>query len=138
MAAVVPFPLLLSLLEPFYPQVGPQGGRPPYPHQVMLRIHLMQNCYSLSAAARGNELIDVVCRRRFAAIDLVTSGIPEPRRSWPAATCWSSTCGERRSHCGKRALERGRSDVGEGTVVDATIITLPPPPGIARGRGSLS
>ena len=81
------FPLLLSLLEPFYPRVGPQGGRPPYLLEVMLRIHLMQNCYSLSAAARGNELIDVVCRRRFAAIDLVTSGIPEPRRSWPAATC---------------------------------------------------
>ena len=38
MGAVVPFPLLLSLLEPFYPQVVPQGGRPPYPLEVMLRI----------------------------------------------------------------------------------------------------
>ncbi|MYF19300.1 MAG: hypothetical protein F4218_01330 [Synechococcus sp. SB0677_bin_5] len=31
MEVVVPFSLLLSLIEASYPQVGPQGGRPPYP-----------------------------------------------------------------------------------------------------------
>ena len=51
MEAVVPFSVLLSLMEPFYPRVGPQGGKPPYPPEVMLWIHLMQNWYSLSDAA---------------------------------------------------------------------------------------
>ena len=55
MEAVVLFSVLLSLMEPFYPQGGPQGGRPPYPLQVMLRLHLMQNWYFLSDAAMENE-----------------------------------------------------------------------------------
>ena len=35
---VVPFSELLSMIEPFYLRVGPQGGRPPYRREVMLRI----------------------------------------------------------------------------------------------------
>ena len=38
----MPFAALLRLVEPVYPRVGPQGGRPPYLLEVMLRIHLMQ------------------------------------------------------------------------------------------------
>ena len=37
-----PLAALLRLIEPVYPRVGPQGGRPPYLLEVMLRIHLMQ------------------------------------------------------------------------------------------------
>ena len=31
-----------ALLQPFYPQVGPQGGRLSYPLEVMLQTHLLQ------------------------------------------------------------------------------------------------
>ena len=31
MEQVVPWAELLEVLQPFYPQVGPQGGRPPIP-----------------------------------------------------------------------------------------------------------
>ena len=34
MEAVVPFSVLLSLIEPFYLCMGPQGGSPPVLHQV--------------------------------------------------------------------------------------------------------
>ena len=43
MEKVVPWSALLSLIASFYPVQGPQGGRPPYPAETMLRIHLMQN-----------------------------------------------------------------------------------------------
>lgn len=38
----------LRIVEPAGAFLGPQGGRPPYPPEAMLRIHLMQNWYSLS------------------------------------------------------------------------------------------
>lgn len=41
MEQVIPWTILLNLIEPAYPKVG--HGRPPYPLKVMLKAHLMQN-----------------------------------------------------------------------------------------------
>ena len=101
MEAVVSFSLLLSLLEPFYPRVGPQGGRPSYPLEVMLRIHLMQSWYSLSDEAMENELIDVGCIRRLLEKHQLAEKI----------------CSALREHLREQGLM-----MGEGTVVDTTII----------------
>ena len=49
MDQVVPWIGLLGLIEPFYPKAG--GGRKPYPLETMLRIHLLQNWFSLSDPA---------------------------------------------------------------------------------------
>lgn len=71
------FSVLLSLIEAFYPRVGKQGGRPPYPLEMMLRIHRMQNWYCLSdAAAMEDALIEVEPMGRFAGIDLGQGRIP--------------------------------------------------------------
>jgi IS5 family transposase len=40
MEQVVPWTGLLELIEPFYPKAG--NGRPPYPLETMLRIHLLE------------------------------------------------------------------------------------------------
>ena len=42
MDQVVPWQLLIDLIEPFYPKTGSKGGRSAYPLATMLRIHLMQ------------------------------------------------------------------------------------------------
>ena len=42
MEAVVPWQELLDLIEPHYPKTSSKGGRPPYPLETMLRIHLQQ------------------------------------------------------------------------------------------------
>ena len=34
MNAVVPWGLLLALIAPHYPKVGPKGGRPPLPLEI--------------------------------------------------------------------------------------------------------
>ena len=130
MEAGAPFSLLsllLSLLEPFYPRVGPQGGKPPYPLEVMLPIHLMQNWYSLSHAARENELLDVACIRRLAGIAPVTGHIPD------ATTILACRHFLEQHQLGEKIVAAVREQLreqglmpGEGTVVDATIIHAPP------------
>ena len=46
MAAVVPWPTLEAIIEPYYPKIGPQGGRRPFPIALMLRIYCLQQWYS--------------------------------------------------------------------------------------------
>ena len=47
MENVVPWKALLDLIEPHYPKTSSKGGRPLYPLEMMLRIHLMQQRYLL-------------------------------------------------------------------------------------------
>jgi IS5 family transposase len=51
MEAVVPWEPLVELIEPHYPRTSSKGGRPPYPLETMLRIHLLQQWYDLSDPA---------------------------------------------------------------------------------------
>ena len=44
MEKVVPWKALLDLIEPHYPKTSSRGGRPPYPLQTILRIHLLLQC----------------------------------------------------------------------------------------------
>ncbi|AZC18562.1 Mobile element protein [Pseudomonas sp. CMR5c] len=46
MEQVVPWSGLVALIEPHCPKAG--GGRKPYPRETMLRVHLLQNGFSLS------------------------------------------------------------------------------------------
>jgi len=48
---------LTALIEPHYPKASKKGGRPPYPLATMLRIHLLQQWYSLSDPAMEEALI---------------------------------------------------------------------------------
>lgn len=54
MERVIPWSILLDLIEPFYLKAG--NGRRPYPLKVMLRIHLMQNWFGLSDPAMEDAL----------------------------------------------------------------------------------
>jgi IS5 family transposase len=77
MDQAVPWLPLLDLIEPVYPKVSRKGGRPPYPLATMLRIHLMQQWYSLSDPAMEEALIEVPTMCRFAGIELVRDRIPD-------------------------------------------------------------
>ncbi len=69
MEAVLPFSTLVKVMQPFYLQ------RPPYGLETMLRIHLMQNWWSLRDDAVEDALIDTGAIRRFAGIDLAKDNI---------------------------------------------------------------
>ena len=74
MEGLVPWAELLEVLQPFYPQVGPQGGRPPYPLEVMLRTHLLQLWNSRSDQGTQDDLLDIIPFRAFSKIDALAQG----------------------------------------------------------------
>lgn len=74
MEQVVPWSGLVALIEPHYSKAG--GGRKPYPLETMLRIHLLQNWFSLSDPAMEEALYEITSMRQFARLTL-SAPIPE-------------------------------------------------------------
>jgi IS5 family transposase len=74
---VVPWPALITLIEPYYAKASKKGGRPPYPLAKMLRIHLLQQWYALSDPVMEEDVIEVPTMRRFAGIELISDRIPD-------------------------------------------------------------
>jgi IS5 family transposase len=75
MEAVVPWALLLELIEPYYPKAG--NGRRPYPLAVMLRIYFLQQWYQLSDPGAEEALYDIQSMRAFAGLELGLDAIPD-------------------------------------------------------------
>ena len=67
MERVVPWAALVELVAPHAP-VG-KTGRPPFPVEAMLRIHFMQQWFTLSDPAMEEALHDVPLFREFAGLD---------------------------------------------------------------------
>ncbi len=115
-----------DLIKPHYPKTSSKGGRLPYPLTTMLRIHLMQQWYSLSDPAMEDALIEVATIRRFAGIDLISDRIPDE------ATILSfrhllekHKLGEQIFETVKTHLSARGMTMREGTIVDATLIAAP-------------
>lgn len=126
MDAVVPWQSLIALIEPHYPRTSSKGGRPPYPLATMLRIHLMQQWYSLSDPAMEDALIEVPTMRRFAAIDMLSDRIPDEttilafRHLLEKHNLGEGIFETVKSHLSKRGMT-----MRQGTIVDATLIAAP-------------
>ena len=67
MDLVVPWAALVELIAPYYPE-GRQG-RPPFPLETMLRVHFMQQWFTLSDPAMEEAFFDVPLYREFAQLD---------------------------------------------------------------------
>ena len=70
MNLVVPWSELVSLIAPHAPQAGTKGGRPPFAVETMLRIHFLQQWFSLSDPAMEEALYDTPMFREFAGLDI--------------------------------------------------------------------
>ena len=71
MDRVVPWDRLCAFIESHYPKVGAKGGRPPKPLPTMLRLHFMQQWFSLSDPGMEEALHDMPAVRAFAGIDAI-------------------------------------------------------------------
>ena len=67
MAAVVPWAALVELIAPCYPEG--KNGRPPFALETMLRVHFMQQWFTLSDPAMEEAFFDVPLYREFAQLD---------------------------------------------------------------------
>lgn len=123
MEQVVPWSILERLIESAYPVAG--NGRRPYPLRTMLRIHLMQNWFSLSDPGMEDALYDMPALRQFAKLSSL-SRIPDEttilnfRRRMEEYDLGAEILRRVNGHLARKGLM-----VKEGTMVDATIIDAP-------------
>ena len=67
MEQVVPWAALVELIAPYYPEG--RTGRPPFSLHTMLRIHFMQQWFSLSDPAMEEAFFDTPLYREFAKLE---------------------------------------------------------------------
>ena len=75
MNRVVPWAALVELVAPYAPQG--KRGRPPFSVETMLRVHFMQQWFTLSDPAMEEALHDTPVLREFAGLDNWTSRLPD-------------------------------------------------------------
>ena len=75
MEAVVPWPELLAVVAPHYPQG--ERGRPPVELASMLRIYFLQQWFALSDRQMEDALYDMESLRRFAGFPHAAAGLPD-------------------------------------------------------------
>jgi len=75
MERVVPWTDLVALVAPCAPEG--RKGRPPFAVETMLRIHFMQQWFTLSDPAMEEGLHDVPLYREFAGLDNWTTRLPD-------------------------------------------------------------
>ena len=123
MEQVVPWAALVELIAPYYPEG--RTGRPPFSLQTMLRIHFMQQWFTLSDPGMEEAFFDTPLYREFAQLEEL-GRLPD-----------ESTILRFRHRLEKHKLaEQILATVNEiltqrglllkaGTVVDATLIAAP-------------
>ncbi len=115
--------MMLEVIEPVYPKAG--HGRCPYSLDTVLRIHCMQQWYSLSDGAMEDALYEITSMRLFAKLSL-DQAIPDrttimnfrhlleqhqlARQLFDAVNLWLSDAGIM---------------MKQGSLVDATLIEAP-------------
>ena len=75
MERVVPWAALVQIVEPHCPRA--KTGRPPFAVETMLRIHYLQQWFSLSDPAMEEALHDTPLFRGFAKIDQGVARLPD-------------------------------------------------------------
>lgn len=123
MEQIVPWPSLIRLIAPFYPDAG--NGRRPYPLATMLRIHLMQNWFALSDPAMEDALLDVPALRQLAGLSSQASIPDETTILNFRHLIEEHDLADDILACVNRHLVRKGLMIKRGTMVDAAIIDAP-------------
>jgi IS5 family transposase len=127
MERIMPWAELAAAIEPVYPKGGgTTGGRPPVPLERLMRIYFLQLWFNLSDPAAEEALYDSAAMRGFVGVDLGREAAPDE----------TTICKFRhlleRNGLGKvllkatnQYLRENGMKIGNGTIVDATIISAP-------------
>lgn len=124
MDVVVPWQKLCALIEPHYPKGD--RGRPPVGIERMLRIYLLQLWYNLSDPQAEESLYDSVAMRSFVGIDLGREPAPDEttickfRHLIENHKLGDEILQSVNDHLAAKGVK-----IGNGTIMDATIIHAP-------------
>lgn len=119
------FPALAAKVDAIAPRlVSPQGGRPPYPTETMVRILVLKRLYNLSDEQMEYQLLDRMSYKRFCGLANATN-IPDRTTLW--------TFENRIGEAGAKALFDGVSSqllkkgfiARGGQIIDATLVPAP-------------
>jgi len=125
MEAVMPWSVLISVIEEHYPKRC-KVGRPPKGLSSMLRIHCMQHWFSYSDRQMEDALYEIESVRRFAGFRSVTESLPDEstilgfRHLLEKHELTPVLLQEINNHLQEKGLL-----VSKGSMVDATIIHAP-------------
>lgn len=133
MEQVVPWSALEAVIEPHYPKAG-RVGRQPYRLQTMLRIHLLQQWFSLSDPGAEDALHEMPTLRQFvqlSALDVIPdeTTILNFRRLLER-----HGLAEQLFDAVNNVLAKRGHRLQRGTMVDATIIHAPSSTKNAQGK----
>ncbi len=76
MEAIVPWNDLVSRIAPYYPEG--RTGRPPFSLHTMLRVHFMQQWFTLSDPGMEEAFFDTPLYREFAQLDDTPACLTRP------------------------------------------------------------
>ena len=123
MELVVPWKVLLKIIEPHYPTAG--RGRRPYALESMLRVHLMQNWFALSDPAMEEALYEIASLGAFAHLSL-NEPIPDETTILNLRHLLEANdLAEDILRAINALLARKGLLLKQGSIVDATIIAAP-------------
>ena len=124
MNLVIPWTELLALIAPHAP--AGKTGRPPFPTEVMLRIHLLQQFFGHSDPAMEEALHDIPLYQEFAHLDAGISRLPDESTILRFRHLLEEHgLGQQiLATVNAKLIERGLM-LKTGTVVDATLIAAP-------------
>jgi transposase, IS5 family len=92
----------------------------------MLRIHLMQQWYSISDPAMRDALIEVATIRRFVEIDLISDRIPDETTILAFRHLLEKhELGQKVFETVKAHLKQRGTAMKQGTIINATLISTP-------------
>ena len=126
MQACVPWTAFEAIIAPHYPTSGRRGGQP-IGLQVMLRIYLMQQWFSLSDPMMEDSLYEIESMRRFAGLELGEDRLPDEttilnfRHLLEEHQLTDALFESVNEHLKARGLQ-----LSKGTMVDATLVAAPP------------
>lgn len=123
MEQVVPWAALVQRIAPYYPEG--RNGRPPFSLETMLRVHFMQQWFTLSDPAMEEAFFDMPLYREFARLDEVgrvpdESTILRFRHRLEKNKLADAILQEVNELLSQRGLM-----LKVGTIVDATLIAAP-------------
>ena len=122
---VMPWPKLIDVIAPHYSKGG-KTGCPPIPLERLLRMYLVQHCFSLSDEGTEDALYDSQSIRDFVGLDLAREKAPDAttllhfRHLLEKHRLTEGIFAAINTHLTEKGLI-----LREGTIVDATLIAAP-------------
>jgi len=124
MNAIIPWKIVVDLIEPYYPKAG--RGRQPLGLEKMLRIYFLQLWFDLSDPQAEDAIYDSESMRGFAGVDLGDDVIPDESTILRFRHLLEKHgLTEKIFEEIKVLLEQKGLLMKSGTIVDATIIAAP-------------